>query len=247
MPKIRRRWLFATAFSVLLWSGSTVFLQPRWLLATFVHLNPGAVFFAQTEQPLVALTIDDGPRPQTTDEILDVLAEYDAKATFFVIGDRISANTATVQRIHREGHELGNHLSHDEASVRLSSAGFEQSLLETEEAIGTALDSSSAPILRWTRPGMGWYSSEMIAIAQEHGYRTALGDTFPYDTHLHSTTFAQHQILSSIRPGSILILHDGSSTRGQRTARTLRRVLPELGRRGYRMVTLSQLFSADMP
>lgn len=246
MRKSRRRKLYAG----LGWGAGValvglLFFQPRWLLQSFVAFKPGAAFFAETEQPLIALTLDDGPYPETTEEILDVLAEYDAQATFFVIGDRIPAHTTALQRIAAEGHELGNHLRRDEASIRLSTAEFETALIETEEAIAQALDVSGSSKLQWMRPGMGWYSAEMIAIAQRHGYRTALGDIFPYDTHIASTGFAAQQILWNAQPGSIIVLHDGTAARGQRTAATLRQVLPELKQKGYRVVSLSQLFAAE--
>ncbi len=234
--------------------GSVFFFQPRWLLSLFTTVNPGAVFFAKvdpadTEAPMIALTLDDGPYPGTTEEILDVLAEHDAKATFFVIGDRIPSHSAALQRMARDGHELGNHLMADEASAKLSASQFEAALLETEqrivETVGKSAFFPTAAKLGWMRPGMGWYNAGMIAIAQKHHYRTALGDIFPYDTHLNSVQFAQQQILWNAKPGSIIVLHDGTTERGERTASTLRFVLPELQRRGYRVVTLSELFGAE--
>ena len=92
---------------------------------------------------------------------------------------------------------------------------------------------------------MGWYDAEMVAIAQKHGYRTALGDIFPYDTHISSICFFQQQIKHNVRPGSIIVLHDGTTTRGQRTAETLQRLLPQLQQQGYRIVTLSELFAVS--
>ncbi|NJM58021.1 MAG: polysaccharide deacetylase family protein [Synechococcales cyanobacterium RU_4_20] len=215
-----------------------LFFQPRWLLAGFTRVNPGALFFVQTDQPFIALTIDDGPWEGTTSLILAVLAEYDAQATFFVIGDRLPGQQALLDRMIAEGHELGNHLSHDEASAKLSPSEFESDLLTT----GAALAAHAQP--RWLRPGMGWYTPQMIAIAQKHNYRVVLGDIFPYDTHIPSSVFAQQHILWNARPGSVIVLHDGINNRGQRTVATLRRILPQLQQRGYRIVTLSALAHA---
>jgi peptidoglycan/xylan/chitin deacetylase (PgdA/CDA1 family) len=94
--------------------------------------------------------------------------------------------------------------------------------------------------VRWMRPASGWYSSAMVAIAKTHGYRMALGSVFPYDTHIPSACFARHHIEINVRPGAIIVLHDGRD-RGQRTAEVLQRLLPSLRARGYQVVTLSEL------
>ena len=62
-----------------------------------------------TKEKLVALTFDDGPHPEHTPQVLDVLKQYDVKATFFVIGTRIAGNEDILKRIHAEGHQTGNH------------------------------------------------------------------------------------------------------------------------------------------
>ncbi len=73
-----------------------------------------------------------------------------------------------------------------------------------------------------------------------HGYTCALGSAYAYDCHVPSEWYVATHILLNTRPGSIIILHDGSEGRRQ-TAAVLRRVLPELRRRGYRVMTLSEL------
>jgi hypothetical protein len=83
----------------------------------------------------------------------------------------------------------------------------------------------------------------MIAAMTRQGYRCALGSVYPYDATIPSTTFSIWHVLRNVRPGAILILHDGG-TRGQRTAQVLRTVLPELRRRGLRVVSLSELTAA---
>lgn len=225
--------------------------QPRWLFRGVLQFHPGAIFFMATEAPLVALTIDDGPQAGTTAALLDVLAEHQAQATFFVLGEKLPPGGGgegfdpgelewVLQRLLAEGHELGNHLYRDAASIALSPAAFEAELWATEQRIAPYGPSAE---FQWLRPGRGWYSAEMVAIAQRNGYRMVLGDRFPYDTHLPSPGFATAQILGQIQPGSIIVLHDGPE-RGQRTVATLRRLLPALQRRGYDVVTLSTMARA---
>lgn len=208
---------------------------PRWGFRLAGAVAPGATYFVDTPKPTVALTIDDGPTPQTTEQILTVLAQFDVQATFFLLTDPISRETATVTRIVTEGHELGNHLTTDEASIRLSPDEFEQQLKQAD-----AILSAYGPV-QWLRPGMGWYSQQMVQTAQAAGYRLALGSVFPYDTHIPWSGFTTWFVLANVQPGDIIVLHDGPD-RGQRTATALAHILPKLQARGYEVVSLSTLF-----
>lgn len=127
-------------------------------------------------------------------------------------------------------------MTEDQPSIRLSPEEFEQDLLQAHAII------SKFSQISWLRPASGWYNSAMIKIAQKHNYRVALGSIFPYDTHIKSSWFAANFIQFNIRPGSIIVLHDGES-RGEITASTLAKILPKLKKKGYKFVTLSQLFS----
>jgi peptidoglycan/xylan/chitin deacetylase (PgdA/CDA1 family) len=84
----------------------------------------------------------------------------------------------------------------------------------------------------------------MIDVMERHGYRCALGSVYPFDATIPSVAWASSHILRNVRPGAIVILHDGGS-RGRRTARVLAEVLPELRRRGYRVASLSELAGSD--
>ncbi len=217
----------ATLLAVLaLWAPPRPFLN----LAT--TLFPGCLYQMEVSAPLVALTIDDGPDPVTTPLILEELARHRAQATFFLITDRIAGNETIVHEIVRGGHELGNHLTRDEPSIGLPLAEFEASLLRAHGVLAVY------GTVGWVRPGSGWYSRPMIEVIGRHGYRCALGSVYPYDTSVPWPGFASGYILRNLRPGAIVILHDGG-TRGWRTIQVLRAILPELARRGYRVVTLS--------
>jgi peptidoglycan/xylan/chitin deacetylase (PgdA/CDA1 family) len=235
-----------------------LFLQPRWLIKLILRIRPGVKFFAETNLPIVAITIDDGPHPQTTLEILAVLSQYQACATFFLIGERIEQNQAIVRQIIEQGHELGNHLMTDQMSIRLPHDRFEFELVEVHEQLTTILQTQvsnpqtpQANSMRWFRPGSGWYNQAMLQIAATHGYQCALGSIFPYDPLIPFSWYASMQIRWNLRPGAIIVLHDSgrdghAGEWGQRTAATLKTVLPIMQQRGYQMVTLSTLFSRDL-
>ena len=218
--------LCALGAAALVWPGPVV----RWL----ARRHPDVLFCADTREPLVALTVDDGPHPALTPAILDALAAHGARATFFLIGGRVAGNEGTVRRVVAEGHELGNHLMAEAPSIRLPAEAFERQLLRTHEVLARF-----GPV-RWFRPGSGWYSRRMLAQLRRHGYRCALGSVYAYDSHVRSARYVSWHILRHARPGSVVVLHDGNEGRRQ-TVEVLRRVLPELGRRGYRVVTLSEL------
>lgn len=240
-------------FAVLLVGVGYLLAQPRWLLNWAARLKPGALYAitVATDAPptavalTVALTIDDGPSAATAD-ILAVLARYDTRATFFNISDHLPGYEGVVAEAIAAHHELGNHLTADEASIRLSPKAFEADLLAAAQVWQPYVSSS----LRWLRPGMGFYSASMVATAQRHGYRLALGSVFPYDTHVPFSGFAIAFILSTLQPGDIIVLHDGESKgstgkgRGQRTVNTLKKVLPALQARGYTVTTLTNLIGA---
>lgn len=241
MNQIQRvliRRITAAAASATLVAGfagvALLLAQPRWLLTLLSRRAPGVLYFADVEAPLVALTIDDGPDATTTPDLLRLLAQYDARATFFMIGERVRGNEALVSRLVADGHELGNHLGRDEPSIALSTEQFERTLLETDATL-----SRIAPV-RWARPGAGWYNRAMLSTLAAHGYRCALGSIYPFDAQIASPRFAAHYILRRVRPGAIIVLHDGG-VRGLRTAAVLRTILPELQRRGLRLVTLTEL------
>jgi hypothetical protein len=83
----------------------------------------------------------------------------------------------------------------------------------------------------------------MVAAMEQQGYRCALGSIYPYDAQISSASLSAGYIMANVRPGSIIILHEGGD-RGRRTVEVLRRVLPALKKRGYRVVSLSELNEA---
>jgi peptidoglycan/xylan/chitin deacetylase (PgdA/CDA1 family) len=196
--------------------------------------NPAVLYYVDTQAKAVALTIDDGPDRVTTPQILDVLERDDAQATFFIITGRVPGNEKVLQRMVDGHHELGNHMLRDEPSIRLSGEEFERQLLEAHAVL-----SGFGPV-RWFRPGGGRYDARMLATLQEHGYRCALGSVYPFDPQIRWSWFSARFILSTAQAGSVIILHD-SGAKGRRTVKTLATVLPALKKRGFRIVTLTEL------
>jgi peptidoglycan-N-acetylglucosamine deacetylase len=211
---------------------------PVWIIDWLAAWYPGCLYRVPVQARIIALTLDDGPDPATTPLILAQLRRYRAKATFFLITERVKSRERLVHQIVAEDHEIGNHFTQDRPSIRLAADQFREDLDQSHQTL--------APFgpMRWARPGSGWYSQTMVATMARKGYRCALGSVYPYDAKIPSVAFASWYLRRNVRPGAILVLHDGGA-RGRRTARVLRGVLPELRRRGYRVVTLSELARAD--
>lgn len=218
--------------------ATLILLEPEWVVARLRKRSPEVVYSVDTQDLLVALTIDDGPDLIETPKIMDSLKRHGAKATFFLITSRIPGNEELVQRMIDEGHELANHLRDDYPSILLDSSEFERQLVESDEALSNFAD------VRWFRPGSGWYNDAMLSVIHEHGYTCALGSVYPFDPHIGSSWFITRYVLSKIQPGSVIVLHDYGS-RGARTAAALDAVLPELTSRGYKVVTLTELVDSQ--
>jgi peptidoglycan/xylan/chitin deacetylase (PgdA/CDA1 family) len=207
---------------------------PAWFLDWLAARYPGCLFRVPLRAPLVALTLDDGHDGATTPLILAELRRHGARATFFLIAERVQGREQLVRRLVAEGHEVGNHFTQDRPSIRLSAGQFARDLERADRVLAPY-----GPV-RWARPGSGWYSQAMLDTMARQGYRCALGSVYPYDATIPSVPFSIRHILRNVRPGAILVLHDGGA-RGRRTVRVLRTVLPELYRRGFRVVSLSDL------
>ena len=229
-----RRYIAMLVAALVLALLAVLWTAPRWLIAHLATRFPGCVYAVATNARVVALTIDDGPDPTTTAAILRELRDHDAHATFFLISGNIVGNDSVVTALVADGHEVGNHLTRDEPSIDLSPLAFDSALV----AAGKTLSRFSR--VRWARPGGGRYDQRMVATMRARGYACALGSVYPYDAEIPSSHFSSAFVLAHARPGAIIVLHDGNG-RGRRTAATLRRTLPALRRRGFHVVTLSEL------
>jgi peptidoglycan/xylan/chitin deacetylase (PgdA/CDA1 family) len=218
--------------------AALIYLQPLFVVRWLARQDPGVLYFVDTDSKVVALTIDDAPHPIVTPRLLDLLKEYSTHATFFLIGKNIKGNELLLERMREDGHELGNHLSEDVASIRLSPDEFERQLVEVDRMI-----EPNGP-QKWFRPGSGFYNSRMLKRAEAQGYRCALGSVYPHDTTVRNTWMISTFITQKIFPGAIIVVHDGKDER-VRTVEVLKRVLPDLQRRGYKVVTLSELIKVE--
>lgn len=217
-----------------------VYKPPFVLMRYFQYRWPDVLFYAPASSKIVALTIDDAPSGYTHD-ILRLLEATDAQATFFVIGSHIDGRETILEDILKKGHELGNHAMHDEPSKFLSDARLMEEIRIVESKLQsayTAAEVEGPP--KYFRPGSGFFSERMRKVLDKLGYRLVLGSIYPHDPQIPYWRLNAAHILSMVRPGGIIICHDGRSW----TIPMLEKILPELKRRGYRVVTVSGLLKA---
>lgn len=192
------------------------------------------VFRIKTDEKIIALSIDDSPHPDVTPNILDILNKFQVRGTFFIIGNYADKHPKLVADIVAKGHEIGNHTMEDRPAFRLTALEFKKDLKETETNL------MRFQKLKLFRPGSGLISRKQIGIVKELGYTCCLGDLYFNDPRITSVSLISWLILRYLRPGSIIILHDGKSER-VRTVKILQNILPKIINRGYRITTISEL------
>jgi peptidoglycan/xylan/chitin deacetylase (PgdA/CDA1 family) len=136
----------AAALAAALWTA------PRWLVPRLAARSPRCLYSVATREQAVALTLDDGPDRAHTPEILRLLHEYGARATFFLISERVPCSEEIVASAVAQGNEIGNHLTRDEPSFRLPPDTFTAAVREAGSVLGRFGE------VRWLRPASGWYT-----------------------------------------------------------------------------------------
>jgi peptidoglycan/xylan/chitin deacetylase (PgdA/CDA1 family) len=212
----------------------TLFHPSDWAVKRVGDFYPGVVFRVTTGERVVALTIDDAPHPDVTPGILNELRKHGARATFFIIGANAAAHPDLLEAIRADGHEVANHLFTDRMSARLRNEQFVDELNRTDALI----QPRDAP--KWCRPGSGVLTARMVRLIQEHGYTPVAGTAYPVDLYTSVRLTVLH-FLRNVRPGAVLVLHDGGPDRVN-SIRTVSLLLPRLREMGYRIVTLGELW-----
>jgi len=190
-------------------------------------------------EPVAALTFDDGPNPEATPAILDSLGAEGVVATFFVLGRHADRWPAIVERTTAEGHVIGNHGYHHRKLVWRS-----PSYIRDDIMLGaTAIERAGAPRPRVFRAPHGQRNPWVSPIARRAGQRIIGWTLGVWDTARPGPDVIADRVLRGTRPGSIVLLHDGDGydPAGDRmqTARALPRLIRGLRDRGYAFVTLA--------
>lgn len=186
------------------------------------------------------MTFDDGPHPQHTPRLLDMLKERGIKATFFVIGQNAAQYPEILKRITAEGHELANHSYTHPILNPLGEGGIREQLEKTHQAVQSATGVS----MKLLRPPYGALTENMRRWTyQTFGYRTILWDVDPLDWKVRDSARVQNEILGHARAGSIVLAHDIHKT----TVDAMPATLDGLAAKGFKFLTVSELIAMDKP
>lgn len=180
-------------------------------------------------KPKIALTFDDGPNQRITPKILDVLDEYNVKATFFMIGEQIPKNQDIVKRILLSGHQIGNHTFTHRNITKLSEEELIEELRKTDEQLATFNYISTV-----FRPPYGSYSK---TVASKIDKTLITWDLDSRDWELLDAQKVYNKVLKEVKENEIILMHDMYES----TYEAVKKLIPELLDEGYEFVTVDEL------
>lgn len=238
------RWVVAAAIAnhavlalVGLWPRST------WLGANWTKLPPAAA--ARRE---IALTIDDGPNPEVTPQVLDLLDHYGAKATFFCIGDYAARYPDLCKSMAERGHAVENHSQHHwHYFSLLGMAGMTREIQSAQDTL-TAI-AGRRP--QFFRPPAGLRNPFLDPVLARLGLRLAAWTRRGFDTRTTDAVMVSRRLMQDLKAGDILLIHDGNCARSHSGNPVILEVLPTLldaaAAAGLHFVTLSAALSPEKP
>ncbi|HEY5791780.1 MAG TPA: polysaccharide deacetylase family protein [Chthoniobacterales bacterium] len=189
-------------------------------------------------EPYVAITFDDGPSAGLTPKLLDMLKERGIPATFYVVGTNAAAHPEILQRMIAEGHEIGNHSWSHPALTRVGGDGVKNQMDKTSAAIHAATGNYPATM----RPPYGATSAYLTRrLNEEFGLKVIMWSVDPLDWKYRNADRVANAIITSTKPGDIILAHDIHAS----TVAAMPRTLDALQAKGFKFVTVSTLLKMD--
>ena len=179
---------------------------------SFFYRNVAASLFPSilwhTNDPTVHLTFDDGPHPNATPIVLDILKSRHLKATFFLLGENVHQYPDLAREISNQGHSIGNHsLTH--TSLLLKSSSWQSHQIEETNKI---VRGTTGRTPRLFRPPFGRFDLGTTKAASSHGLKTVMWDVDARDYSTSGIQVIIRRVCRQTFPGSIILLHDNDST-----------------------------------
>jgi peptidoglycan-N-acetylglucosamine deacetylase len=188
----------------------------------------------------IAITFDDGPHPDLTPRLLDMLKERGIKATFFVVGTNVEEYPAIVARMAAEGHEVANHSWSHPTLTKLGFESFRKQIENTNEAIAKV--TGKRPVLM--RPPYGATNAGLNKrLNEQFGLKVILWSVDARDWKYRNSNRVYNWIIQNTRPGSIILAHDIHGT----TVAAMPATLDSLLAKGYKFATVSELIAMEVP
>ncbi len=219
-----------------------------WPRSHWLGPNMTSLPAARRDHETVAITIDDGPEPDVTPRVLEILAEHGATATFFCIGEKVERHAELAREIVRRGHSIENHSQRHRHNFSLLGPGAMRA--EIAHAQGSiARVTGSTP--RFFRAPAGLRNPFLDFVLAKLDLRLASWTRRGFDTVKHDADAVLHRLADPLAPGDILLLHDGHAARSSSGQPVIIEVLPRLleamaGRR-LKPIGLRAVLSCEAP
>jgi peptidoglycan-N-acetylglucosamine deacetylase len=238
------RWKVGAVVVVVVLALGLPILALYWAMAPSSQAYGEIVTRGPRDEKLVALTFDDGPNDPWTLRIADMLDQYGVKATFFVVGKNADAHPETVRALVERGHLVGNHSYRHRKRDAILELRYGE-LGKAETAIASA--AGVCPAL--FRPPNGFHTPWQLHAVSGHHMRTIGWDVQPSDWENPPADEIVRRVVDSVRPGSIVLLHDGNDTNQgvdrSATLDALPGIIDSLRAKGYRFVRVDELLSVS--
>ncbi len=192
-------------------------------------------------EKLVALTFDAAWGAEDTDQIIAVLDKYNVKATFFIVGDWVRKYPDAVRKFAAKGHDIANHSDRHPHVTQMSKEALKKDIMAAHAAIKEVTGKET----NLYRPPYGEYNNTVIEAARECNYHTIQWDVDSLDWKEYGLEALINRVVNhkNLRPGSIILLHNGSKYTAQALDAIIRGILDK----GYKIVPISELVKTDKP
>jgi len=190
-------------------------------------------------QPAVALTFDDGPDPETTPALLELLEQRGVRAAFFVVGKRVEESPELARRCHEAGHLVENHSHHHAPWINFL---FRRAMTHEILACSQRIEAATGSAPRYYRPPYGLSNHALGDAVHEAGLKVVGWQVRGLDSRGADPERIVARILGGVRAGGIVLLHDGGRPRDQ-VLSTVGRLLDELGERCIAVKRLDELLN----
>ena len=207
-------------------------------------LFPECLWEGQAHSKTIALTFDDGPHPQHTLPLLEVLTRYRITANFFWLGACVDRSPAIAEAVYQQGHWIGLHGYDHRIFPTLSVDELKEQLVSTQAAIARACNLEPFYVehhIRDVRPPVGVFTPQTLSYLRQWGYRPVMWSVVPEDWVRPGISIATQRVLEQTQNGSLIVLHDGYHG-GEDVAAIASLIIPTLLNLGYEFVTIPQLW-----
>lgn len=228
---MKKRILFVLCV-VLIMAGAYMVLKEEKIEKQEIVPVSATVDKPQNDGPKVAITFDDGPSTLYTEKLLDGLKERGVHATFFLVGERIQYDTKLVERMYKEGHEIGNHTY---THTDLAKTNYDKARKEINDT-NKEISDVTGVIPKFIRPPYGDWNEKLL---EETEMSVVLWSVDPEDWKEQNAEIVAQRVIKSTGPGDIILLHDIFES----SVEAAFKIIDKLQSKGYEFVTVDEIDS----